>query len=271
MEKEGQIDLENDQILKYKVFGAGKEYVFCFHGFGQNADVFKNLPLKLKDHTIISFDLPFHGNSSFPEEKLTRQKWKEISTILIDHFKIEQVALIAYSIGGRFVIRFAIDHPEVVKNVTFIAADGFHYTGIYRFATSLLGKSLFRSLLKKPDKLFAFSDQLARWGILNPSIVKFAKLQLGSKEQRIRVYNSWVYFKPLMTLQRELIDSVNNHQIPVKIYVGSKDNVIKPKYFNHIDRKSNYATVNILPKRHHEMIEGYIKYDDERSLQKQFD
>lgn len=265
MEKEGQINIENNHTLKYKIFGEGREHVFCFHGFGQSADVFKDLPLKLKDHTIVSFDLPFHGDSSFPEQKLTRQKWKEISTILIDHFNVEQVTLIAYSIGGRFVIRFAIDHPKIVKNVIFIAADGFYYTGIYRFATSVFGRGLFKSLLKKPGKLFALSDQLSKWGILNPSIVKFAKLQLGSKEQRIRVYNSWIYFKPLMTTQRELIDSVNNHQVQVKIYVGSRDNVIKQKYFNQIDQKSDYTALHILPKRHHEMIDGYIDDDREHS------
>ena len=261
MDKEGQIIFKKDHILKYKVFGDGDEYVFCFHGFGQNAQVFSQLPEKLKNHTIISFDLPFHGESSFPEQKLTKKKWKEISTAIIDYFKVKQVTLLAYSIGGRFVIRFVVDHPKIVKNVTFIAADGFHYSGIYRFATSSPGKSLFRKLLKKPEKLFALSDQLANWRILNPSIVKFAKLQLGNKEQRIRVYNSWIYFKPLMTTNQELINTLNHQQIPVQIYAGSKDNVIKEQFFRKIVNKSNETSLIVIPKRHHEMIEGFLKHD----------
>lgn len=259
--KKGHFIYKKNHKLAYRVYGEGTRTVFAFHGFGQNASVFERLPHRLPDHRIISFDLPYHGSTEFPEEKLTKSRWKDLSNELLRHFQVSEVDVIAYSLGGRFAIRMAIDHPEKVKMVTFIAADGFFYTGIYRFATSAWGRRLFRKLLKNPSRLFRFSEWLSSGGILNPSIVKFAKLQLGEKEQRIRVYNSWLYLRGLMTSQKELIDSLKQSRIPVSIYAGSRDYVIKDSYFSKLVRSYSGAQKAILPKRHHEMISGYINYE----------
>lgn len=256
--REGHFIYKKKYKLHYRIFGEGTETVFCFHGFGQDSEVFSQLPQKLKGKRIISIDLPFHGKSEFPREQINKKKWDELSMAMLIFFEADQVSLVAYSLGGRFVIRFAIDHPEKIKDILFIAADGFHYATIYRFATSFLGKSLFKHVLKNPDKLFRLSDLLVRYNILNPSIVKFAKSQLGQKSQRIRVYDSWLYLKGLMTSQNELIRSLNESHIPVSIYVGSKDYVIKEEYFRKVDENCENVELNILAKRHHEMIEGYI-------------
>ena len=259
MTQKGTFFHQKKYELSYQIFGTGPETLLCFHGFGQDASVFQQLTKKFINHRIISFDLPFHGESEFPLEQVQQTLWKEMASGLFDHFHIETCKVVAYSLGGRFAIRLAMDYPEKLEEVIFIAADGFHYTGIYQFATSFIGRRLFKYILKNPEKLFRLSELMAKYGVVNNSVVKFARSQLDKKAHRIKVYNSWVYLKALKTSQRDLCRSLNNSQLKISVYVGEKDYVIKESYFDFLMANYIGTQKTVLPLRHHEMIGGVVR------------
>ena len=257
----GTFSFKKKYELAYRIYGEGEETILCFHGFGQDATVFQHFPEKLKNHRVISFDLPYHGSSGFPLEQLSKAQWKEMASALFEHLQVDNFKLAAYSLGGRFVIRLAIDFPERIDQAIFIAADGFHYTMVYSFASSVIGRRLFKYVLKNPKKLFSIIDVLLKYGLVSKSIVKFVHLQLAQKVQRIKVYNSWIYLKSLKTSQKDFVRSLEKSQLPVDIYVGSKDYVIPESYFDYVTNRYRNVSKTVLPNRHHEMIDAYVNHE----------
>ncbi len=254
----GFITYKENYLLYYQVFGEGDHDIICFHGFGQEASIFSTITQKHPNARVISIDLPFHGQSQFPNKKVSKVIWKEVSFLLFQHFKIEKATIIAYSLGGRFAIRMAVDHASKINQLIFIAADGFYLPKTYRLATSWLGKHLFHLVVTKPSLFFSTVDQLTKLGITNPSMAKFAKNNLASNEQREKVYLSWNYLKPLGTSSLEFALKVKSENIPVDVYVGKKDYVIKEHYFDRFLNIYPAARKIIFNKRHHEMIDTYV-------------
>ena len=59
----------------------------------------------------------------------------------------------------------------------------------------------------------------------------------------------------------EFAFKVKDHSIPISLYVGKKDYVIKENFFDFFMKVHPKTDKIILDKRHHEMIDGYIQYD----------
>src|SRR3569833_2382128 len=58
----------NNSSIHYCVYGSGDKLVFCFHGYGEQAESFAFLESSLgKTHTLIAIDMPFHGETQWLE------------------------------------------------------------------------------------------------------------------------------------------------------------------------------------------------------------
>lgn len=255
-----EIIINSNSKLSYKVTGSGPEYIVCLHGFGEDASLFDQVYTKYPNHTIISFDLPFHGDSDVPHDHVRPSHWNEAIAVLTEKYDIQDFHLISFSLGGRFLIRSVCDHPERIKSCQVIASDGFHYTYWYRFAVSAIGNPIFKHQMKNPDMFFRLCDFLDRYNLINPSMTKFARLQLKSKSQRIKVYNSWTYLKHLRTPIEEFASTVQKHDIPVNVYVGSKDNIIKESFFDKFIELTD-SKKHVIKARHHEMVGEWLKLE----------
>ncbi len=111
--------------LGFKKEGKGPGVVLL-HGFGGNRDAWAEISKRLKkDHTVLSVDLPGHGDSKSIAPPL-KEGAADLDAIgdeiakLIRKQKIEPVLLVGHSIGGSIAIRVALADPKAVRGIILV-------------------------------------------------------------------------------------------------------------------------------------------------------
>jgi len=141
------------QQLHYLEWGHGKQVLLCFHGYGNQAGLFASLANHLlDDYTILSFDLPYHGNSRWNGS----QPWQPselVNTVqsILQERQVPKVSLLCFSIGGRIGLTLAGLMPEQIDRLVLLAPDGLTSNAFYSFVTrNPAGKRLFAHFLPLP-------------------------------------------------------------------------------------------------------------------------
>ena len=111
------IDVGNGLRLHATSAGNGAPLVLL-HGFTGSGETWATLRTSLGDtFATIAVDLPGHGNSSAPDDpaRYALPKFADDLARLLDVLRVEQAALLGYSMGGRAALHFAHRHPERVS------------------------------------------------------------------------------------------------------------------------------------------------------------
>ncbi len=190
-----------DNIIAYKKYGSGDDYIVCFHGFGQAGYRWGMLePYLGSRFTLIAFDLPFHGATVWNQkENFTVEKLVEILEMALpnNHHKIY---LLGYSMGGRIALRLLQQIPRQIQKAVLLAPDGLHKNFLYRFAThTIVGRNLFYKSMKNPRLLFSIVKKLRDRGTLNRSHYSMAEYYVSNEDSRMAIYYRWMgtrHFQP---------------------------------------------------------------------------
>jgi pimeloyl-ACP methyl ester carboxylesterase len=100
--------------------GAGIPLV-CLHTAGSDSRQWRGLvnDARVLEHfRVIAFDMPWHGKSSPPagwqreEYRLTSQSYAGQVLAVCEALELDRPVVIGCSIGGRIVLKLALDHPE---------------------------------------------------------------------------------------------------------------------------------------------------------------
>lgn len=249
-----KVDMQNGQLV-YTKFGSGDKILLAFHGFGQDKTIFKEWGEVLGEkYTIYAFDLFYHGDSTRKFGKLKKEEWKQFMDQFIQQENITKFSLLGYSLGGRFAISTAVSFPEKTEELVLIATDGIFKTIWFKLATTPGIQLIWKYLMLHPHRLeqwIAFND---RFNIINRYVADFVRKEMGSAENRKRVYISWNHFKSLGYTKRQLIKAFKEHSFKRRIILGSKDHIIKTEDILPIIHKMGRFKVNILPKKHHQLL-----------------
>ncbi|HSZ24105.1 MAG TPA: alpha/beta hydrolase [Cytophagaceae bacterium] len=250
--------------LHYSITGVGTTPLFCFHGFGQTGEIFYELEKEWQNkYTIYSFDLFFHGKSEW------RAGEKAISDsflgALIREFRVEKkissFSLLGYSIGSKLAWSIVKQFPDKVKEIIVIAPDGITDSIWYRLATrSLIGSVVFKivtSTKKISGILFAFGKILK---ILPPAVVKFAKSQLVTEEQRKQVYYTWIVLRKLKIEPQIIAGLINKNKIETTFYLGRYDKIIRYETIKPLAEKIEQKNIIILPSGHTGLVAEVKNY-----------
>lgn len=93
----------------------------CLHTAGSDSRQYRgviNDPRILEHFRVIAFDMPWHGKSSPPagwqreEYRLTSQGYVSIVLSVCDALQLHKPVALGCSIGGRIVLKLALEHPE---------------------------------------------------------------------------------------------------------------------------------------------------------------
>ncbi len=246
-----------ERTMRVHKSGSGSEIMLLFHGFGQNGEVFRGWHDTLeKTHTLYSFDLFFHGESDQTEAPVTISYWGELIQTFAERQQLDRFHLTGFSLGGRFVNATVISLPDRVKSITYIAPDGFYESPWQTLALSF--KSIFKYVMTHPEALIKLADAAEKYRLSSPSLIKFAKRELRDIDNRVRVYRSWVFLKPLIRNHRKVTRTINDHDIKCTLVLGSKDHIIPPKKVNPKFKPAPDALICVIEKRHHEMIDAAL-------------
>lgn len=243
--------------LHFRKSGNGSHAVLFFHGFGQDHEAFSAyVDLMPTRFTFYFIDLPYHGASEWPTEKVSSIRWIETLTQFLKSENIERFSLVGYSLGGRFVIATLTHLHHRVNRIVLIAPDGIYKSIWYRVATSKLFNPLFHYLMNKESSFDRFLNAMEKLNVVSPSLIKFSKKELNHPENKRRVYHAWTSLKPLQVPVRLWLSQAKKLNYPVTLILGSKDTIIQ---FTPIQSKigqPDCIQFHEIPFKHHHMIEA---------------
>lgn len=102
----------------FQKFNPDRQSVFFLHGFGGSSNDWKEIfSLLDSEFQLIVIDLPGFGKSSKPRSnKFYRTDFLvQLIDDILREYKLAEVVLTGYSMGGRLASQFAYLHPEKVK------------------------------------------------------------------------------------------------------------------------------------------------------------
>lgn len=221
----------NGSRLHYQRFGQGNQWLFCFHGYGEEGGKFDFLATELsRTHTIIAFDMPFHGKTAWNGPLLFEPA--DLMKILLQMAPSgKQIQLMGYSMGGRICLRLLELYPQHISSLILAAPDGLHNNPWQKLSTrTLIGNQLFRFTMQYPGWMFALMKLTTKAGLFNKSISKFAHHYLDDAVERERLYNRWTCMRRFSPSIKRLRKIISSYQVPVHLIFGKYDRVIVAKH-----------------------------------------
>jgi pimeloyl-ACP methyl ester carboxylesterase len=102
--------------------GSTAPAILLLHGLGGDHTIWNALvPLLSPEFRVIAPDLPGHGRSPTPPDRVTFASLEASVLGLLDELGIEKVHLVGLSAGAFLALRFALDHPERCRSLVSIA------------------------------------------------------------------------------------------------------------------------------------------------------
>ncbi len=222
-----------DSKINYITFGTGDETLICFHGYGQNCQIFSVLePSLSQKYTVVSVDLPFQGKTVWGEKsKLSTELLCELIHQFLAHVNASsKISIMAYSIGGNYALGFASAFPEKINAIWLIAADGLKVKPMFNFVTkTALGRALFQSFVLYPSWVFYSLKWAKRLRIASSKVVKFYYSTMDSKLKRQALLDRWSSTARISVNPSKAIEAINAHGIKIRLIFGLRDSVIPVK------------------------------------------
>ncbi len=226
--------------VHYYRFGQGAEWLFCFHGYGEDAGSFALLEPLLKNRfTLIAIDMPFHGKTDWQEGLSINTR--ELIAIIDLIRPVQQVfSLLGYSMGGRISLQLTQVMPDQIKRTTVLAPDGLHKNKWQWLSTqTCLGNRLFNYFMRRPFWMLQLIHFAGKTGIIDQRMLKFVLYYLNGEEQRAALYRRWTTLGKLRPNLVLLQEAIVKYKIPVNMLFGRYDNVILTKHGTHFSKNTN--------------------------------
>jgi pimeloyl-ACP methyl ester carboxylesterase len=233
----------------------GDSPLLMFHGFGQDASVFK----RIQGYSI---DLFFHGNSVWPkgEEPLEKSEWKQLISAFLDNNNIEKFAVMGFSMGGKFALATLEAFPDRVTNIILLAPDGIKTSFWYSLATYPIAfRNLFKSMISDHKRFLMIATISKKLGLIDKGVLRFVETQMNSEEKRKRVYYSWVVFRHLKFDINNIKELITANNIKLQLFVGKYDKIIKAKNMKSLTSGIRNGELHILDAGHNDLIKEYIR------------
>jgi pimeloyl-ACP methyl ester carboxylesterase len=109
-------------------------------------------------------------------------------------------------------------------------------------------------MILHPGTFMALSRVLYTLGMMDKGLIRFAERQMNTQEKREQVYYSWVVFRHLRFDLKSMASLVNAHCIPLTLFVGKYDKVIRPENMNRLLNYLNHYRFEVLDSGHNTII-----------------
>jgi pimeloyl-ACP methyl ester carboxylesterase len=219
---------------EYETFGKGPELMLAFHGFGNRASDFRVFAPALEEKfTVLSFDLPFHGQSGpepgHQQAVVTAQDLAGLSQAAAALTGHRKFSLMGYSLGGKIALQLVESIPERIDTVLLFAPDGLKVSLTNAFvARSVIGQMLYRRVMRDPVWFFRLLQLMHSAGIVDRKIHDFIRESLSTAERREMVWNVWRCFRDIRPSAQRVREAVEEHRIGLHLFFGAYDKIIPP-------------------------------------------
>lgn len=239
--------------------GSGPRLAVCFHGFLEDSTGFRALTEYLPDHTIVAFDLPFHGRTIWREGLyLGVREWIDIISKCPEVGE-RNYGIIGYSMGGKMALSVYESRAERVPFLWLIAPDGLKPDPWHRFATQTkAGHSIMRHTLQKPQGFFLLLNFLERTKLINGSISKFVRYYMQDEAMREKVYQTWMTFRDFRPDTKKITTLIERYRTDLSMVFGRYDRLCPAARGLEFSRGLSDVRMNILPAGHLLMREHHL-------------
>lgn len=114
--------------IYYEVHGAGPPLLLLHGGGALIESFFGQIPDLSRYYRLITVDSRGHGRSSYQKGLSYGEMAADVLTVL-DHLRLDAVAIVGWSDGGITALHLALDHPERVRSLVLIGVN-FHASGL---------------------------------------------------------------------------------------------------------------------------------------------
>lgn len=251
-------------ILHYSVAGSGTIPLLAFHGFGQSSQAYNPFAEFVGDkYTVYAFDIFFHGESQWKDSNkvLEKQDWEYILKIFLEKHQILEFAVCGYSMGGKFALATLELFPRKIKEFLLIAPDGIKTVIWYSLATyPTVFRNFFRAMIIKPKYFYQLLKLSKKIGLVDKSLLKFANTQMNTRENRRRVYLTWVIFRRFKFDLQLIAFLINSNKIPTLMFTGKYDKIIKSENMMDLLKYVKDYEHIVLEAGHNTLIRDSAKY-----------
>jgi pimeloyl-ACP methyl ester carboxylesterase len=246
------IDIDKGK-LHYLRLGTGPRVLLAFHGYGEQAASLAIFATELGSaYTLLSFDLPHHGLSEWPDnEHLTELHLAQLATSICSEYGVNTVSLMGYSIGGRVCLAMLKAAPLSIDKVLLMATDGLRVNKYYYFVThTMAGRFLFNRFLRNPATSLRLTTLFHKTGVISLSYQRLTAQVLQSAARRQQLQQAWPCLSKLVYSPAKLRAVINHNHTPVLIFMGRHDRVLPPFLAERFITGVNTARLFILEKGH---------------------
>jgi pimeloyl-ACP methyl ester carboxylesterase len=237
------IQFEADNLVwKADLIGKGPKLLIAFHGYGQNADIFRHVEeLMQEEYTFLLVDLAFHRHQKdFPKgflfDEAYSKKW--ISAILEKSGKTV-VSLMGFSIGARIAMFVAQNNTDKVNEIWLIAPDGLPVSKAYKFLTrSWFGKKLFQHFVESPSVANLLIAMGEKSKLITVKAAKFYRHEISNVSMRQQLFDTWVSYQEAIPNYKVLGALNDKGKLAITCILGKQDAIIKFRRTRKFLRKS---------------------------------
>ena len=178
---------------------------------------------------------------------------------MMQHFftaeKIDQFAVIGYSLGGRAAVATLESFPKQTSALMMVAGEGVRKNFWYSWATHpVIGKPLFREMITHPNYFNRIMNRLERFSLVPRVVIEFALRQMSSREKRQRIYSSWIIFSKLYLAPRKLFTISHENRNKLVFVFGKQDPIMKESEVNRLRKILPEATIELINTSHYGLI-----------------
>jgi len=247
--KSGFLQFDQSSI-HYLRWGNGEKILVCFHGYGETAAHFQFLGTRLAhEFTIISLDLPFHGETDWQSGTLDDDKLQSLveQILLRENLPQSGIYLMGFSMGGRLALCLFEKIPNRVEKLVLLAPDGLKLNFWYWFSTqTLIGNKCFKLTMSSPGWFLGMLRFGNKIGVINRSIFKFVEYYIHDEQVRSELYNRWTRMRKCKPSLTAIKNQIRQNATTVRLLYGKHDRIILPSpALRFIDGLST-ATITVL-------------------------
>jgi len=239
--------------LHYLRFGHGAKIMLAFHGFSDDAGIFLSLAETLSDrYTVYAFDFPFHGKTIWNyRHPLILPLFYRIFDRFLEKNHITKFTPFGFSMGGRVAFSLVEHYPARIEALILAAPDGLQTHRVFNLAVyPAWGRFLFRQVMRRPGLFFFLLKKLYAWGRISKFLHDFTLNNMDTEEKRNRLYFTWITLRQFKPDMRHIKYLLNEHKIPVRLFLGQRDEVISPAAGKKFSEGLDNVQLYVVPKGH---------------------
>lgn len=221
--------------------------VVLIHGLGLRRSMWEYfVPALKQNRCVLSYDLFGHGESCKPSSELTLTLFAKQLNDLLDELKIEQCAIVGFSLGGMINRLFAMNNPDRVESLVILNSPHERNPDEQR----LVEQRAKQTVGGGPGA--TLDSTLRRW--FTPQFLSSNSIEVNQVRDWVLSNDPQVYAAcrtVLATGVKELINPVPPIHKPALIVTCENDSGSTPQMSHAIAADIDHAKIVIVPKLMH--------------------